>query len=99
MNIINEDFKRLEKMLSELSEQKFFYFYNSIWHILFVSLLKGLASGLGFVKSAVIASKTFLIVNIGDQSFFNILIHISPDFEIFGWYIGVSNFTIGGLKG
>ena len=49
MNIVREDFKRLEKLLSELTEQKFFYFYNSIWRILFVSLLKGLASGLGFV--------------------------------------------------
>lgn len=52
MNIAREDFNRLENVLSELSKQKFFYFYNSIWRILFVSLLKGLASGLGFVIGA-----------------------------------------------
>ena len=57
---------RLEGVLTKLCEQNFFYIYNSLWRLMFVSLLRGLASGLGFVIGATILVSllTFLLSQI-----------------------------------
>ena len=57
---------RLVGVLTKLSDQKFFYIYNSLWRLMFVSLLRGLASGLGFVIGATILVSllTFLLSQI-----------------------------------
>ena len=47
-----EGFQRLEKAIIELKDQNFFFIYNSIWRIIGVSLIQGLASGLGWIIGA-----------------------------------------------
>ena len=47
-----EGYKRLEKAIIELNDQNFFFIYNSIWRIIGVSLIQGLASGLGWIIGA-----------------------------------------------
>ena len=54
MEIEQNHIIRLEKSVIELRNQNFFYIYNSLWRLMFVSLLRGLASGLGFVIGATI---------------------------------------------
>ncbi len=54
MEIEHDSVKRLEKAIIELREQNFFYIYDSMWRLIFVSLIRGLASGLGWVIGATI---------------------------------------------
>ena len=55
-----EGFKRLEKVIVELKDQNFFFIYNSIWRIIGVSLIQGLASGLGFVIIVIATSFCYI---------------------------------------
>ncbi len=57
---------RIEKAITDLYNHNFFYIYNSLWRLMFVSLLRGLASGLGFVIGATILVSllTFLLSQI-----------------------------------
>ena len=54
MNKKEESTKNLEKSLNNLLKHNFFKIYNSFWKLLFISLLRGLASGLGWVLGATI---------------------------------------------
>jgi len=47
-----EGYQRLEKAIIDLKDQNFFFIYNSIWRIIGVSLIQGLASGLGWIIGA-----------------------------------------------
>tara|TARA_B100000035_G_scaffold308185_1_gene312474 strand:- start:238 stop:501 length:264 start_codon:yes stop_codon:yes gene_type:complete len=47
-----EGYQRLEKAIVDLKNQNFFFIYNSIWRIIGVSLIQGLASGLGWIIGA-----------------------------------------------
>ena len=47
-----EGLQRLEQAIVDLKNQNFFFIYNSIWRIIVVSLIKGLASGLGWIIGA-----------------------------------------------
>ncbi len=50
--IEQEGYKRLEKAIIELNDQNFFFIYNSVWRIIGISLIQGLASGLGWIIGA-----------------------------------------------
>ena len=50
----NNQIKKLEISIKNLNRQRFFKIYNSLISIIFVSFLKGLASGLGWVLGATI---------------------------------------------
>ena len=47
-----EGYQRLEKAIVDLKDQNFFFIYNSIWRIIGISLIQGLASGLGWIIGA-----------------------------------------------
>jgi len=47
-------FKELEKTINKLLKHNFFKIHSSFWNLLFISLLRGLASGLGWVLGATI---------------------------------------------
>ena len=49
-----EPFKELEKTINKLLKHNFFKINCSFWNLLFISLLRGLASGLGWVLGATI---------------------------------------------
>ena len=53
---INKDkqIENLNNTIEALRKQKFFQMYNSLWKMILVYLLKGLASGLGWVIGATI---------------------------------------------
>tara|TARA_B100000575_G_C23106600_1_gene638738 strand:+ start:1387 stop:1683 length:297 start_codon:yes stop_codon:yes gene_type:complete len=53
---INKDkqIENLNNTIEALGKQKFFQMYNSLWKMILVYLLKGLASGLGWVIGATI---------------------------------------------
>ena len=53
-----EGYLRLEKAIIELKDQNFFFIYNSIWRIIGVSLIQGLASGLGWIIGATLLVST-----------------------------------------
>ena len=46
--------KRLEQAITDLREHKFFQMNNSVWSLIYFSLIRGLASGLGWVIGATI---------------------------------------------
>ena len=50
----NNQIKKLEITIKNLNRQRFFKIYSSFISIIFVSFLKGLASGLGWVLGATI---------------------------------------------
>ena len=50
----NNQIKKLEISIKNLNRQRFFKIYSSFISIIFVSFLKGLASGLGWVLGATI---------------------------------------------
>ena len=54
MKTENEPIKKLEKSISQLAKHNFFKIHSSFWKIILVSLLRGLASGLGWVLGATI---------------------------------------------
>ena len=49
-----EPIKDLDKTISKLTEHNFFRIHSSFSSLLFISLLRGLASGLGWVLGATI---------------------------------------------
>ena len=49
-----EIFKNLEKTINTLINHNFFKIHSSFWSLLFISLMRGLASGLGWVLGATI---------------------------------------------
>ncbi len=49
-----ENIKSLEKSLNKILKHNFFKIYSSFWKLLLISLLRGLASGLGWVLGATI---------------------------------------------
>ncbi len=49
-----EHIKSLEKSLNKLLKHNFFKIHSSFWKLLLISLLRGLASGLGWVLGATI---------------------------------------------
>ena len=61
-----EGYLRLEKAIIELKDQNFFFIYNSIWRIIGVSLIQGLASGLGWIIGAtlLVSTLTFFLSQI-----------------------------------
>ena len=61
-----EGFQRLEKAIVELKDQNFFFIYSSIWRIIGVSLIQGLASGLGWIIGAtlLVSTLTFFLSQI-----------------------------------
>ena len=46
--------KRLEKAITDLGEHHFFRMHDSLWSLIYFSLIRGLASGLGWVIGATI---------------------------------------------
>ena len=50
----NNSLEKLNKNIKDLSNHYFFKIHSSFWKILLVSLLRGLASGLGWVLGATI---------------------------------------------
>ena len=50
----NNSLEKLNKNIKEFSNHNFFKIHSSFWKILLVSLLRGLASGLGWVLGATI---------------------------------------------
>ena len=54
MRIENAYMKELDKSLKKLINHNFFKIYSSFWTLILVSLLRGLASGLGWVLGATI---------------------------------------------
>ncbi len=49
-----ENIKNLERSLNKILKHNFFKIYSSFWKLLLISLLRGLASGLGWVLGATI---------------------------------------------
>lgn len=49
-----ETYKELEETINNLLKHNFFKIHSSFWNLLFISLLRGLASGLGWVLGATI---------------------------------------------
>tara|TARA_B100000963_G_C22588461_1_gene654294 strand:- start:1019 stop:1282 length:264 start_codon:yes stop_codon:yes gene_type:complete len=47
-----QDLQRLEKAIVDLKNQNFFLIYDSIWRLIGISLIQGLASGLGWILGA-----------------------------------------------
>ena len=47
-----DSFQRLERAIIDLKGQNFFFIYSSLWRIIGVSFLQGLASGLGWIIGA-----------------------------------------------
>ena len=54
-----EGYQRLEKAIIDLKDQNFFFIYNSIWRIIGISLIQGLASGLGWIIGATLLVSIF----------------------------------------
>ena len=59
MNKKNNNLENLEKSVNKLIKNNFFKIYSSYWRLLFISLLRGLASGLGWVLGATILVSLF----------------------------------------
>ena len=49
-----DSIKRLEKAITELRKHNFFRIHDSLWRLMLLSLIRGLASGLGWVIGATI---------------------------------------------
>ena len=54
MNLNQDSLESLEKALTELRQHNFFRMHDSLWTLAFFSLIRGLASGLGWVLGATI---------------------------------------------
>ncbi len=59
MVVDKKSIEGLEKEISSLNKKKFFVIYESLWRLIFYSLIKGLASGLGWVLGATILVSLF----------------------------------------
>ena len=56
MDLDQDSIKRLEKAITDLRKHNFFQMYDSLWRLISFNLIRGLASGLGWVIGA-----TFLV--------------------------------------
>ena len=54
MDLDQDSIKRLEKTITHLREHNFFRMYDSLWRLIVFSLIRGLASSLGWVIGATI---------------------------------------------
>ena len=54
MDLDQDSIKRLEKAIINLKEHNFFRMHASLWGLIVFSLIRGLASGLGWVIGATI---------------------------------------------
>ena len=54
MNSNQDSIQGLERALIDLRQHNFFRMHDSLWRLAFFSLIKGLASGLGWVLGATI---------------------------------------------
>ena len=54
MDLDQDSMKRLEKAITDLREHNFFRMHDSVWSLVYFSLIRGLASGLGWVIGATI---------------------------------------------
>ena len=54
MDLDQDSIKRLEQAITDLGEHNFFRMYDSLWSLMYFSLIRGLASGLGWVIGATI---------------------------------------------
>ena len=61
----NEILKKLAKAISDLRQHNFFRIHSSIWKILLISLMRGLASGLVSILTYIISQMEFIPV-LGD---------------------------------
>ena len=68
----SQEIKKLEKSINKISEHNFFKIHNSLRKLILVSLLKGLASGLGWVLGATILV-SFLTYTLSQIEFIPIL--------------------------
>tara|TARA_B100001750_G_scaffold236147_1_gene239593 strand:+ start:503 stop:769 length:267 start_codon:yes stop_codon:yes gene_type:complete len=54
MDLDQDSIKRLEKAITNLKEHNFFRMHDSLWRLIVFGLIRGLASGLGWVIGATI---------------------------------------------
>ncbi|HIK76761.1 MAG TPA: hypothetical protein EYF74_02275 [Gammaproteobacteria bacterium] len=54
MDLDQDSIKRLEKAITDLRQHIFFRMHDSLWRLTLFSLIRGLASGLGWVIGATI---------------------------------------------
>tara|TARA_B100000678_G_C18029293_1_gene430001 strand:- start:15 stop:284 length:270 start_codon:yes stop_codon:yes gene_type:complete len=54
MDLDQDSMKRLEKAITDLRGHNFFRMHDSVWSLIYFSLIRGLASGLGWVIGATI---------------------------------------------
>ena len=54
MDLDQDSIKRLEKAITNLRKHNFFRMHDSLWSLIYFSLIRGLASGLGWVIGATI---------------------------------------------
>ena len=52
MDLDQDSVKRLEKAITDLRKHNFFRMYDSLWRLISFNLIRGLASGLGWVIGA-----------------------------------------------
>ena len=66
MQIEKEDSEKLYKAINSFKKHNFFKMYDSIWRLLAIYVLKGLASGLGWVIGAtlLVSILTFILSQI-----------------------------------
>ena len=66
MNINKEDIQRLEKAITNLRKLNYFKIYESTWKLILLSLIRGLASGLGWIigASILVSLLTYLLSQI-----------------------------------
>ena len=54
MDLDQASIKHLEQAITDLREHHFFRMHDSLWSLIYFSLIRGLASGLGWVIGATI---------------------------------------------
>ena len=66
MNINKEEIQRLEKAITNLRKLNYFKIYESTWKLILFSLIRGLASGLGWIigASILVSLLTYLLSQI-----------------------------------
>ena len=52
MNVDKDTIQKLDRTINSLKKHNFFRMHDSLWKLLTISLIKGLASGLGWVIGA-----------------------------------------------
>jgi len=62
MDSDQDSIKRLEKAITNLREHNFFRMHDSLWTLIVFSLIRGLASGLGWVIGATILVSLLTII-------------------------------------